>query len=226
MLRASTTSRQPPEARSTNVAADRAGGHAPKSTGGDRNRRRGYVRLYRSILDSPIFLDSVLLMVWVYVLAKGNHRPRNATVRAGRGVIPVFVDEGEMIWGAGAAAEKMRIAKSTADRALKRLEKLGCVVRKPGRHFTIVTICNWRTYQNRASQGETQSGFSSETPTGTRSETHCGNTQELEQTLSNKHLEKPRRQPFRLAVWGSNAPSRSTSLSSPLNWTRPKLALP
>ena len=73
----------------------------------------------------------------------------------------VRVEKGQFIFGSRQAAEDLKQSKSSIHRRLVLLEKMGNVGRKVGQHFTMVTICNWDTYQPETNTFGTPSGTAS-----------------------------------------------------------------
>lgn len=146
----------------------------------ERNRRTGYVRLYRSLLSSPIFDDPNLLKLWAYCMLRASHRPRSIRITTGRGTSTVDLLAGQFVFGSRSAAKKLRDSKTNVYRRLKRLEVERCLVLEPGRNFTLVTLCNWQGYQPRAIASGTPSATQSEILSGPPCGTPSGTKQELD----------------------------------------------
>ncbi len=109
------------------------------------------MKIHRSILLHPVFQDSELLHVFLYCLAKANHKP-------GRVLFPqseegeLTVERGQFIFGQRKAAKETGVNARTAHRKLILLEKLGILSRSVSRRFTVVTVNNYSRYQDNPNQ--------------------------------------------------------------------------
>lgn len=113
----------------------------------------GWVKIHRSILLHPVFQDSELLHLFLYCLAKANHKP-------GRVLFPqseegeLTVERGQFIFGQRRAAKETGVNERTAHRKLVLLEKLGILSRSVSRRFTVVTVNNYSRYQDNPNQAD------------------------------------------------------------------------
>lgn len=155
MLRASTTNRQPSKARPKNVAADRAGQSADvvscDSARAANKKRKGKVWLYRSLLDAPatIIRDAVLLQLFVYFLLRAAYIPRTFTISIGRSSKTVSINAGQLVTGVPKLSEFLRIPPRTIRAKLSVLAQRGIITYEPATHYSVVTVCNWETYQKQ-----------------------------------------------------------------------------
>lgn len=108
---------------------------------------RGFVKLWRKLLDSEVFANEGLLKVWVYCMCKSNHKKRFVPFKTGRSVDTIEVKPGQFIYGRNKAAEHLHMSPSTVYKRMKKLVDLGCCNIKSNTHYSIITICNWDTYQ-------------------------------------------------------------------------------
>ena len=109
---------------------------------------RGWIPLWRKSRDSAVFQDPHLWHLWCWCLMRANHSSTAVAMRTGRGSAVVELGPGQLLFGRKSAGSELVQAPSTTYKRLKRLEKLGNVVIQPGRHWTVVTICEWDTYAN------------------------------------------------------------------------------
>ncbi len=107
-----------------------------------------YVLLSRSILDSEVFASQKLLKIWVWCLCKANHKDRFISLKVGRGEKTVKVKRGQFLFGRFKAEEELFIDGSTIYTIMKRLEKLGNIDIKSSNQYSVITICNYNTYQD------------------------------------------------------------------------------
>jgi len=113
----------------------------------------GWVKIHRSILLHPVFQDSELLHVFLYCLAKANHKPgRVLSPESEEGELTV--ERGQFIFGQRKAAKETGVNARTAHRKLILLEKLGILSRSVSRRFTLVTVNNYSRYQDNPNQAD------------------------------------------------------------------------
>ena len=108
----------------------------------------GYVLVWRRVLRSAVFQDANLLKLWLWCLLRANHRECWTSMKTGRGDTLVHLLPGQFIFGRKAAGKALRMKQKTVEYRIKNLAKLGNLAIQPGRHYSIITICNWDSYQN------------------------------------------------------------------------------
>ena len=121
---------------------------------------RGYIKLWRKIDDSVVFKNEGLLKLWIWCLISANHKKRWVSVKVGRAITEVEVDKGSFIFGRESAAKKLDMSPSTIWKRMQKLKKLQKVNIKSDRHYSIISITNWDTYQppknKRNSKGDSR----------------------------------------------------------------------
>jgi len=157
--------------------------------GRSAKRRKGFVLVYRSLIDSPIFDDAGLFRLFVYLLLRAAHKPRWVTIRTGRGTKQVLVDVGQVLLGLPSLASKMRTPKTTLRRWLSRLKADRQIEVKADTHYTIVTLCHWASYQTPSKKNGQANGAASGAPTGQATGHPTGHIQ----SIGNKSLGKKER---------------------------------
>ena len=108
----------------------------------------GYIILSRSILDSEVFASQKLLKIWVWCLCKANHKDRFVALKIGKGERTVKVKRGQFIFGRHKAEEELFIDGSTIYKIMQRLQVLGNISIKSNNQYSVITICNYNTYQD------------------------------------------------------------------------------
>lgn len=103
----------------------------------------GYVKVYRQIMDSAVWTNSDTLKVWMWCLLRAKYEPQSWEVQGES----VKIDRGQFVTGSLSAADQLRMPKSSIWRHLRKLEEWGNIVIKPGRKYSVITICNYETYQ-------------------------------------------------------------------------------
>jgi hypothetical protein len=98
-----------------------------------------WVKLHRKIIESQAFSDPDLLRLWIFMLCRANYR-RNFF----RGA---EVAVGEMAFTHRLLADALGWSRGKLGRALARLTEMGNITIKAGRDFSVISICNWASYQ-------------------------------------------------------------------------------
>ncbi|MCK1983715.1 MULTISPECIES: hypothetical protein [Peribacillus] len=112
---------------------------------------QGYIKLYREILQSPIWQDPPKLRLWLLCLMKANHQQAELLIEnqiinlsPGQfltGRLSLEVDYNRNV------PKKYIVSGKTLWRWLKLLESKGSVSIKSTNKYSIVTIVNWDKYQ-------------------------------------------------------------------------------
>lgn len=123
---------------------------------------RGYIKLWRKILDSAIMHDADLLHVWIHCLVRASHKDRQMLV----GKMTVNIKAGQFITGREALRDELyptfhtdehgnrvknrykRPSSKTIFRWLKVLENMQNLSIDSSSKFSIITITNWAAYQS------------------------------------------------------------------------------
>ncbi len=108
---------------------------------------RGWVKLWRKLLDSEIFQNESLLKVAIWALLKATHKEEWIPVKTGRGVTTVHLKPGQFIFGRHTAAKELRMPPSSTRNRIQLLRNARFMDTQPNTHYSIGTIINWETYQ-------------------------------------------------------------------------------
>jgi hypothetical protein len=106
----------------------------------------GWIKLWRKIEDSKIFYKPYHLQLFLYLVIKANH---TNTIYRG---IPLKA--GQLLTGRKQLAALLNAKETTIYKRLKWLENEKKIELKSNNSYTIVTICNYETYQ----EGENKKG--------------------------------------------------------------------
>jgi hypothetical protein len=106
----------------------------------------GWVKLHRKLRESAVFTDSTKLHLWVYCLLSAAHEDYKTLI----GGKEVHIQPGQFVTGRSKAAAETGLSEKQVRSGLRSLERLEMisVETKQGQAGTLVTICNWRRYQN------------------------------------------------------------------------------
>lgn len=108
----------------------------------------GWIKLHRKSIESRVFSDASLWRLWTWCLLRANHA---TGFFQGEEIHP-----GSFATGTRVAGETLGLAPTTVHRGLKRLAKWNMISLKVKRGYTLVTICNYATYQDGDASDETQ----------------------------------------------------------------------
>lgn len=100
----------------------------------------GYVKLYRSILESGVWADEWLLKLWIWCLLRANYADRQWK--------EIVIGRGQFVTGRDSAADALGVHPSRIYRGLAALERMGNITLKSNNKNTIVTVVNYESYQN------------------------------------------------------------------------------
>lgn len=114
-----------------------------------------FILLSRSLLESQVFADERMLKIWIWCLCKANHKKAFVPLRTGKGVQTIEVKRGQFIFGRNKAAEELFIKASTVYSNMQKLEALEMVKIDANNQYSIVTICNYDTYQDASKYSAT-----------------------------------------------------------------------
>jgi len=104
----------------------------------------GWFKVHRKIIDSVVFQNPNLFKVWLYCLARANHK-ENAILFESKKII---IKAGQFITGRFEGAKDCKMNPSTFRNQLNRLRIIGNLDIKSDNKKSIITIVNWELYQN------------------------------------------------------------------------------
>lgn len=102
-----------------------------------------WVKLYRKLLQSPIFENEKALKIWIWCLLKASYKDREQLV----GLQVVNLKSGQFIFGRKKASEELRMTESIIYKYIKLLEDLQMISIESNNKFSIVTVEKWEDYQ-------------------------------------------------------------------------------
>lgn len=116
------------------------------------NEKKGYIKLYRQVQDSQIWVDPFKLKLWMLCLFKAQHEQQKE-VLLGNQIVHLM--RGQFITGRKSLEEEYnrcttsehQISGISLYRWLELFEKLKMLNIKKTNKYSIITILNWDTYQ-------------------------------------------------------------------------------
>lgn len=112
------------------------------------NNMEGWIKLHRALLNSFVFAHPTTLKIWVWLLLKANHRHKYTVCKVGFGFQDIELQPGQLKFGRAEAEEELCINGNTIYKHLHKLKDAGNILIESNNHFSIITICNWETYQS------------------------------------------------------------------------------
>ena len=104
---------------------------------------KSYIKLFRKLLNSPIFENEKALKIWIWCLLKATHKERLQLV----GQQEVNLQKGQFVFGRKKASEELKMSESTIYKYIKLLEKLQMISVNSNNKFSVVTVEKWEEYQ-------------------------------------------------------------------------------
>lgn len=108
----------------------------------------GWIKLHRELLESPIFQNEKLFKVFVWCLLKANPSPNRWQ--------GIEIQAGQFVTSLSRLVAETGLSQKTIRNALRKLEKMGELVTQKSRAYTIITICNYESYQGDTTDEGTQ----------------------------------------------------------------------
>lgn len=113
-----------------------------------------YIKLHRDLLDSFCFANPNHLKIWVWLLLRANYKSAFVPVNIGRGFITVEIKRGQLIFGRFKAEEELNLNGNLIYRTIQKFEELGQISIEVNSHFSLITICNYDSYQGKDNESE------------------------------------------------------------------------
>ena len=108
----------------------------------------GWLKLYRSILDSAVFQDAEVLKVWIWLLCNVAFEQHD-TICYGK---VIHLKPGQIATGRKKIAQCTDLNENKVYRALNALKSLGNIEIKSTNKYSIITVVNWDKYQGENSK--------------------------------------------------------------------------
>lgn len=105
---------------------------------------RGFVKLWRKSLESPVWKNQDLWRFWSWCLLKATHSDFAELV----GFQCIALKPGEFVFGRKVAAKETGLSERTVRTCIDTLSKLGNLTITSTNKFSILTIEKWEDYQS------------------------------------------------------------------------------
>lgn len=140
----------------------------------------GWIKIYRDLADHWLADDLEKLGWWTILLLKVNNEDRK--VLSGNQLVEL--KRGQIIASLTYLATLWKTSKRTAERFLELLEKDGMVRRCTSRKVTILTICNYESYQENKGR-KVADVCADDEPIGIQSVSEKKNEEEVKEIYTN-----------------------------------------
>lgn len=104
----------------------------------------GWIKIHRKILEKGYYKKSQYIHLWLHLLLSANHNPKEFMWN---GKI-ITINPGQFITGRIALSLTTGIPQSTIQDILDFLEKDGEIRQQKTNKYRLITILNWKKYQN------------------------------------------------------------------------------
>ena len=104
---------------------------------------KSWIKLYRKILETPIWANEKALKVWIWCLIKATHKDREQLV----GKQVTHLEKGQFVTRRKKASEELNMNDRTIYDYLKLLEKLHMIRINSNNKFSVITVEKWEEYQ-------------------------------------------------------------------------------
>ena len=111
-----------------------------------------WVKIHRSILLHPVFQDSELLHLFLYCIAKANHREGRLLWKGKESTL----ERGQFVFGRKSASKETGIKQSTIYRKMMILKTMEMIDIMPNNKCSTVTVLNYGKYQDVPAEVEQQ----------------------------------------------------------------------
>jgi len=134
----------------------------------------GWIKLHRKFLEWEWFNDADMVKLFIYLLLRANHQQSKWQ--------GVDVDRGQLITGRQKLAKELNISERTIRTCLDRLVKTEILTIKATNKYSIVTICNYDSYQGW--ENESDQPKANERPTNDQQSTTNNNEKNNKKDIS------------------------------------------
>jgi len=101
----------------------------------------GWVKLHRSLLEWEWYDDINTKIVFIHLLLKASTKAKKYK--------GVEVPRGGIVVGRKALAQQVGLSEQQVRTTINKLKSTGEITTKATNDFTVITICNWATYQGK-----------------------------------------------------------------------------
>ena len=139
------------------------------------NGANGWICLHRKLMQSSIWGNEGLVVVWIWCLMRASHTTQTVWMPTGRGKTSLSLLPGQFVCGRFTAGDELSMNPETVRHRLEKLVSLGNITLKSTTHFTVVTVCKWERYQMPATTKDQPTAQPTAQPNTTYNNVNNGN---------------------------------------------------
>lgn len=113
---------------------------------------KGFIYLHRKILKSSVCKNTNVFAVWIWCLLKATH----VAYKIPFGSTDIELQPGEFVTGRKVASKELHISPQTYRTCITYLKSTNRITTKSTNQFTIISIVNWKEYQNKPTNKSTR----------------------------------------------------------------------
>ncbi len=145
----------------------------------------GWIKLHRSTQESAIASHPEYLAVWVHLLMRAQYSDSECVI--GRSVLRL--NPGQLVFGRIKFASQVGISEAKVRAALDVMKSLNMITIKSMAKFSIISITNWKKYQEDNQQIAAESPASNQQSTSNApASNHIQESKELQEGKESKEL--------------------------------------
>lgn len=108
----------------------------------------GWIKLYRNLMDNPLWQDNLMLKAWIDLLLRASHKDSKFLFRKKF----IVVSKGQMITSQRKLAESWMCCKDTVKTILDKFKDERMITYEADSEKTLITIVNYNIYQDNKSE--------------------------------------------------------------------------
>ena len=153
---------------------------------------KGYIKLYRKIVEHKIFFNGEHLKIFIFILANASYQDREWKTRDGD---KIHIKKGEFISSISKISEQTKSTVSTVRRAIEKMKKTGILTSRTTNKYTVFQVQKWEQYQKSEQTSEQTTEQTSEQTTEQTTEQQVKkdkriNTKKLKEGIKNTLVAK------------------------------------
>lgn len=148
----------------------------------------GWIKLHRATQDSAIASHPEYLAVWVHLLLRAQYSASQCVM--GRSVVKL--EAGQLVFGRIKFAAQVGISEAKVRAALDVMKSLNMITIKSMAKFSIISITNWKTYQDDNQQiAAEQPALNQQSTSNEPASGHIQESKEVKESKEIKNIKKP-----------------------------------
>lgn len=145
----------------------------------------GWIKLHRATQDSAIASHPEYLAVWVHLLLRAQYSASQCVM----GRVVVKLDAGQLVFGRIKFAAQVGISEAKVRAALDVMKSLNMITIKSMAKFSIISITNWKIYQDDNQQiAAEQPAINQQATSNEPASDHIQESKEIQEVKESKNI--------------------------------------